>query len=394
MMCNQQTTGIPVTKVLPQKMPMDDTRFDSNFNELLPGSEISVELKTVDQLTDADWQKWEDLRTQGCWMESPFLAPEFVKLATDAFPSTRVAVLKSGSTTVGFWPFESRNRTGNALAALVTELSGVVASDQLLFNPSQLLPLLGLKRWKFDCVPESQQRFHSYFVHRQESFYLSLAGGFEEYQQQLKSAGSRQWADNARKVRKLEREHQSLQWTWHESDPGILDQLFAWKREQYKRTGQIDVLGIPQVQSLVRQIHKYQSKKFSGVLSCLSIDRHPIALHLGILNQNVLTSWFPTYDPAFAAYSPGRILLLKIIEESARRGIQRIDFGQGDERYKKGLCTGSFIAGEGVVCSNQWDRLVSSAWIGARNFAQNNAFCQAPLKLFRTIRNTQKGVLR
>jgi CelD/BcsL family acetyltransferase involved in cellulose biosynthesis len=39
--------------------------------------------------------------------------------------------------------------------------------------------------------------------------------------------------------------------------------------------------------------------------------------------------WFTAYDPAFAKYSPGTILLLQMAERASELGISAIDMGRG-----------------------------------------------------------------
>jgi CelD/BcsL family acetyltransferase involved in cellulose biosynthesis len=204
----------------------------------------------------------------------------------------------------------------------------------------------------------------------------------------------RQFHDNARKLRKLEREHGETTWVWHDSTSSLLDELILWKREQYQRTGMLDVLGVPSVRTLISDLLEQSTSHFGGVLSSLSVAGKPIAIHFGLRDQKVMTSWFHAYDPAYSVYSPGRIAMLKLIEEANEHGIERIDLGQGDERYKSSLCNGSLTVGEGVVCRKKMDQVLLSTWIRAREIASSSSCFRMPLKWFRYFRGLQKGVSR
>jgi len=359
-------------------------------------SSAAIEVSSVrfDALSTDQLSIWESLRSRGGCLLSPFFSPHFIHLTSNVCPQTRVGVLSKQGQTVGFWPFEAAGRSGLPAAAAVTELAGIIAAEDLDWKPEQFLEPLGLANWTFDCIAADDPAMRPYELCRQHFPVISLPDGFTAYCDQLKAGKSRQIEQNARKSRRLERDHGPCRWVWQDRDPLALEQLFRWKRDQYQRTNARDVLGIRWVRALVQSIHEYQSSNFGGVLSTLYLGDRLIAAHFGMLDRSVLSSWFPAYDPAFSAYSPGIILFLKVIQEAASRGITCIELGQGDERYKSSFANESFTVAEGVVCRNALDRLLHLNWIRARQFAQSNRYCKAPLRWFRALRNHQLGVQR
>jgi CelD/BcsL family acetyltransferase involved in cellulose biosynthesis len=60
---------------------------------------------------------------------------------------------------------------------------------------------------------------------------------------------------------------------------------------------------------------------------------------LGFVYSNILYLQWTGYDATLRRYSPGKFLLIKVIEESAREGLSDLDFGYGDEWYKDYLGT-------------------------------------------------------
>lgn len=359
-------------------------------------SSAAIEISSVrfDALTSDQLSIWESLRSRGGYLHSPFFSPHFIQLTSKVCPQTRVGVLSKQGQAVGFWPFEAAGRSGRPAAAAVNEIAGIIATEDLDWKPEQFLEPLGLANWTFDCIAADEPAMMPYELCRQHFPIISLRDGFEAYCDRLKAGKSRQIEQNTRKSRRIERDHGRLRWVWQDGDPLALEQLFRWKRDQYQRTGAGDVLGIPWVRALVQSIHEYQSPTFGGVLSTLYLGDRLIAAHFGMLDRKVLSSWFPAYDPAFSAYSPGIILFLKVIQEAASRGITCIELGQGGERYKASFGNGSFIVSEGVVCRNTFDRLLHLNWIRARQFAQSNRYCRTPLRWFRSLRNRQLGVER
>jgi CelD/BcsL family acetyltransferase involved in cellulose biosynthesis len=362
------------------------------MDKLDDSSGIKVQVKKVEQLSSDERASWVQYRKSTEWLDAPFFSPEFVRIVAQLNTNVRVAVIRNGRSIIGFWPFEIHGRTGKPVASIVSEMNGLILNADCQLNLSDLLTALELDRWRFDCVPLNQHEFAPHVIRKTESHYVSIREGFDHYRQFLGEKGTRQFHDNERKLRKIEREHGAVTWVWHQSESTPLDLLTKWKRDQYRRTGMCDVLGIPLVQSLLRNLIDQRTESFGGVLSCLEVGGKIVAIHYGLRDNCVMTSWFHAYDPQFAAYSPGRIGMFKLIEKANEHGIERIDFGQGDERYKLSLSNGCLSTGEGVVSRRKVDRMLTKTWIRTREMASTNAYFQVPLKWFRRLRNWHMGV--
>ena len=79
-----------------------------------------------------------------------------------------------------------------------------------------------------------------------------------------------------------------------------------------------------------------------------------MSVHFGMLTQKMLHYWFPAYHPAFAKYSPGTELLLRVAEHAAQRGIEKLDLGSGDDPYKNKFCNGREMLCCGEITSSRW----------------------------------------
>ncbi|WP_437915354.1 GNAT family N-acetyltransferase [Sorangium sp. So ce302] len=69
----------------------------------------------------------------------------------------------------------------------------------------------------------------------------------------------------------------------------------------------------------------------------------PVAFVIGMLDESTYYYERVGYDPAWAAYHPGSVLLLMILEDLCADGVPRtLDFGYGDNEYKRLFSTRSY----------------------------------------------------
>jgi len=130
-----------------------------------------------------------------------------------------------------------------------------------------------------------------------------------------------------------------------------------------------DFFAIDWPHRLVQLIHAERAPDFAGQLSALYIGDTLLAAHFAMVTPHIWHSWFPAYDPRFAAYSPGHILLINMARAAAKRGVQHIDLGKGMSTYKKAVMTDAIPLCEGIVelpslaTSTRRARRAAEAWI-------------------------------
>jgi CelD/BcsL family acetyltransferase involved in cellulose biosynthesis len=66
----------------------------------------------------------------------------------------------------------------------------------------------------------------------------------------------------------------------------------------------------------------------------LELDGRLVAVFHGLLERGRLFAYLCGFDPAFAAASPGAVLLAHVAEEAIREGARALDLLRGRERYK------------------------------------------------------------
>lgn len=140
---------------------------------------------------------------------------------------------------------------------------------------------------------------------------------------------------------------------------GTLRGLLRWGRRRATRAGGVAFEIIRTEGELARGIAAYESvyrrswktpepfPRFNPALmeeACrlgalwlglCSKDGEPIAAQLWILSHGTATVMKLAHDEAFSAFSPGTLLTAEMIAALLKEGIDRIDFGRGDDPYKR-----------------------------------------------------------
>jgi len=162
----------------------------------------------------------------------------------------------------------------------------------------------------------------------------SVEGNYESYLAARSRAHPKAFRNLRARLRKVEDACLEADFRADDRDPQALAAVIGLKREQYRRTRQIDVFGPPWTGRLIEILAARTGPGLRGRLSTLRLDGRLAAGHFGLQADGVLHYWFTVYDEAFAAYSPGLLLLHRIAEAGAVEGISRIDLGGGDYRFK------------------------------------------------------------
>lgn len=309
----------------------------------------NIRLCRADQLPDAEWAAWSRIQHDRPDLDSPFFSPEFTRLVSDVRDDVEVAVITNDTLPVAFFPFQRGPRgAAQAVCGRLSEFHGLIAETAAQIHPGELLQACGLTSWHFDHLPVSQTQLQSCFWGESDSPCINLSGGFEGYRQHMRMAGS-SVSQAERKGRKLAREVGPLRFDFHTADAAAFDALLQWKTEQHRRTNVLQVLRIDWVRRLLERVRSCEADGFRGVFSALYAGDRLAAVHLGLQSPTALHIWFPAYNVELEQYSPGLILLLELAKVAADRGVQRIDFGRGGERYKRDFASASIRIAEGAI---------------------------------------------
>lgn len=305
-------------------------------------------------------------------LESPFFRPEFTSAVASLRGDVSVAVLESRGRIAGFFPYQARGNAALPVGGDLSDYHGVVAGADAVIDPAALVRACGLRSLDYDHVPVSQSGFAPFHRSTAPSHQIDVGGGFPAYEQERRASGSRRIADTIRDMRRLERERGPVRFEARCKDPAVLSTLIRWKTEQYRRTGAVDVFSFPWTVQLLEHLLDHGSDDFSGMLSALWAGDRLVAAHLGMRSHGVLHFWFPAFDRELRSYSPGTILLVRLLQECAALGLHRVDLGKSDAPWKVSFATGSVRLGEGCVTSSELVRLSRRAWAATRSWIRSS----------------------
>jgi CelD/BcsL family acetyltransferase involved in cellulose biosynthesis len=296
---------------------------------------MKIETIQGHELTPDLCATWAALQRVNDDLVSPFFHPEFTRSVARAKPTAEVAIIHDGARIVGFFPFERRKKVlGEPVGGILSDYHGIVSAGDLELSAQDLLGACRLDAWRFGSVPASQRTFSEGCLEFKPSPVIDLKDGYEAYVKGRNACGTSIIKKTARQERQLCREVGAVRYVAHEIDNGVLGRLFSWKSSQYSRLATPDILALSGVKELLQAVHKTQTEGFAGVLSALYADDRLIAAHFGMRSRRAWHYWFPCYDRAFAKYSPGSILLLKMAESAPSFGVEHIDLGAGEHAYK------------------------------------------------------------
>lgn len=347
---------------------------------VISGRELTPDLAAI----------WSRIQERNPSLRSPYFRPEFTQAVADVRADVYVGVIDEGNQTIGFFPFQRRRvKQGVPVGGPMSDYHGVIIDENVTFSPEYLLRQCGLWTWTFDHLIAAQAHFLPGAWLGSESPCISLTGNWDAYRLERESAGSRVVEQTERKQRKFEREVGSLHFVVDVKDCAVLHQVITWKSQQYQRTGLVDLFGFAWARQLLERLLEIQTDDFAGLLSALFSNDRVVAAHMGMRSDKVWHWWFPTYDHEFGDYSPGAILLHRMIQSVSGMGIAEIDLGKGDDGYKRRFANATVPLAEGSVIVNPIVRIARTfgerAWQMARN-SPLHILGRVPARAIRRIR--------
>ncbi|HEU0238271.1 MAG TPA: GNAT family N-acetyltransferase [Micromonosporaceae bacterium] len=318
----------------------------------------SAHTTSFDALTDAEIDAWHRLRDANPQLDSPYFHPGFAAAVNRAGQPVDVIVGQSASGDIGLLlPCHRERSLLRPVGWPGADFQGPVVAPGTTFDPLDLLTN-GSRAFSFDHLLDAYPDFGGWVETASPSPYVDTTGGLAGYLGRASGSGKDNMGQARRKAAKAERTHGSLRFAADIVDEAALARVIELKRSQYAATGAKDYFVEPQRVELLSRLLHTRATEFGGVLSTLHAGPHLIAAHFGLRAGNVLHWWFPVYDPEFSWFAPGWILLRELVEASPSLGITRIDFGRGDDEYKRRAKTGETIVNQGIVTRSTTRRVL------------------------------------
>ena len=338
--------------------------------------------------------QWRTIASNTAAYHSPYFTPEFTQAVRAVRNDVRVVVIENGDRVVGFFPYQ-RNvwGIGAPVGGPLSDYHGVVAAPGSEWDVQALMVAAGLSVWAFDHLAGETTKFAPYISESADSPQADLSRGYDEYVEARRASGSDFITKTEATARRLARDVGQVIFNLHEPTKVVLGQLAKWKSQQYRRAGIPDAFAVAWTRDLLNIIAQATADAFAGVCSVLRAGDRIVAVHLGMRSNAMLHYWFPAYDVEFAKYSPGSILLIRLLQNLPSLKTSILDFGKGDAQYKLRLMTHATPLYEGVVeCPSLISKIrrlrraaeahAARGWMGAA--------LRLPLKVLRRIERSRK----
>lgn len=314
---------------------------------------LDIKIKTAGQLTPAERQAWDELQAADRAYESPYFALAFFDAVARHAPSTRTAVMRENGEIAGFFPFH-RGPLGfsRPLAGPLSDCHGPILRKGARIDAGTLVKASRLGMMAMRHADGATPLFSPMLSNRHAMHVIDLGDGFAAYEEGRKALAKSAFRAIRVRAEKAEKQFGPLRHVFADKSPGTLQQLFAWKADQYRVTGQIDVLSVGWVKRLVEDLFDAKDGAVSAQLSSLWFGDKLAAAHLGLRTRAAMHYWFPGYDPDLSELSPGNILLHRMAKAAADEGVRAIHLGPGDYRYKLEFANASLPLAEGVICGS------------------------------------------
>lgn len=153
----------------------------------------------------------------------------------------------------------------------------------------------------------------------------------------------------------------------------LIRQKTAWCAEQGKRS----VFDQPGAGAFFRRLAELGADAGNLHLSSLRCGERIVATHLGFVQAGVFYWYMPSYDVAFSAVSPGRVMMIKCIGWAIDNGLSEFDFLRGGESYKEGFANGTRDLTDFAFSGNPIGRLVD--WAQARQSSRRPPVGLSPI---------------
>lgn len=310
---------------------------------------MQVEVISANELDAALTSAWRQFQAADPDLQSAFFTPEFCRTVAEVRDDLRIAVITEGGGTVGFFPYH-RQRFGR-LAPLGGELSdyhGIIGRRGAVKDFRRVLRPLAAQAYDFNHTPVSQAAFESHAYLVSDSPRIDLAEGYDAWRA-AKRRTTRAFREIERRTRKAEREIGPIRLADDAASDSNWQHLVDWKRAALAERGYSFVLDKPWARAIVDRVRHSESAALSGTMPALWIGDELAAVQLSIRSGTTAHEWFASYNPKFARYSPGLILLDRRLKQACDSGVTEVDLGRGDERYKKEFSNTRRLLYEGSV---------------------------------------------
>jgi CelD/BcsL family acetyltransferase involved in cellulose biosynthesis len=320
-------------------------------------------------LGPSEIETWHRMLAQSASLQRAFLTPAFALACERTMGRTYIAVLHAGGDIRGFFPFQFKSgwhqaiQLAERIGGTMSDNAGVIAWPDFRVGSESLLRISGLGSLHMNHLMPGQDLLGLDIEWSQISYVTDLTTGPEAFFAAVFARDRGLVRDTERCLRKAERTYGALRMIEPDRIPAdMIAKLIAQKRLQYGRTRVADPFVNNAHRRLIDALNEAPCPACRLVLARLEAGDRVLAQHLGLQYHDVLSSWFPVYDPDAQGVSPGRLLLWHMIQNATQAGIRLIDYGGGEAQYKREVSTGSIRLGRATWSAGNGRSLLARTW--------------------------------
>ena len=310
---------------------------------------IQAEVRHPRALSEREVQAWRGFCVTDPAFANPLLGPDFARLVGEARPDARVAVLSRRDEIVGFLPFHGRSGAlAQPIGAAFSDYHALVGAPGAGIDGAEALAAAGISGLRFAGLIDPHGAFPAAEPCESDGYVIAPPEGPDAYYTALQADNPKRFKNWRRLQNKLEREWGEVTLTSEVGSEETLDQLIAWKREQFHRTGAHDVFRPEWARRLFRSILAAEGEA-RGVLITLRAGGRLAAGHFGLAVAGGAHAWLSVIDPEAASCGPGQVLTLRLAEIMPSLGLSSYDLSPGYAHYKAPFATGTVAVRQGLV---------------------------------------------
>lgn len=121
----------------------------------------------------------------------------------------------------------------------------------------------------------------------------------------------------------------------------VLDAFFRQKEERFRALGIADPFLAPEQRDFIRAASRPGPDGTAALqLYALTVDDVVVSTFGGAIDRRRISGMFLSFEEGHEAarYSPGDVLVSRVIADSCRQGLETFDLGVGEARYKGTFC--------------------------------------------------------
>jgi len=264
---------------------------------------------------------------------SPLLSPEFARLAAIGRDDARVAMISDEAGLACAFAFYQRP-LGQAwpIGAPFCDYTALVVRQDADLTLPDILDLSGVSSFTTRTLLDPWDKFTHHRHDPVETQVIRLGTTKPSvYLETQRQAFPKRFKNFRRLDSRLKRTGHTVELRWGPMDAATREQLFSIKSDQFRQNGLVDILNA----SRSRPILDATAASPGGFQISLWSGDKLMSGHFGLRQGGVFHPWIAGYDPEFAEYSPGNLMLMRAVAAMPEMGLETYDLAEGHDHYKK-----------------------------------------------------------